>query len=105
VGQKEGAAVQLDTIVRFHAREGQEEVIDAAMRDSAAGVRAEPGCLEIGYFRSTRDARLYYIHSRWLDEAAFDLHGDFLHTLRFLELVREAIDHELQVARVRRLNY
>jgi len=32
--------------------------------------RAEPGCLDIHAFRSTRDARLFYIHSRWKDEAS-----------------------------------
>ncbi|HEX2569114.1 MAG TPA: hypothetical protein VH877_06090 [Polyangia bacterium] len=28
-----------------------------------------------GGFRSTRDPRLFYLHSRWVDEAAFDLHA------------------------------
>jgi quinol monooxygenase YgiN len=97
--------MQLDTIVRFHAREGQEGVIAMAMREAAAQVRAEPGCLGIEYFRSTRDALLFYIHSRWRDEAAFELHAELPHTLRFLDLVRPAIDHDLFVARVEKLNY
>jgi len=97
--------MQLDTIVRFHAREGQEEIIAAAMRDAASDVRAEPGCLGIDYFRSTRDRRLFYIHSRWRDEAAFEVHADLPHTVRFLERVTPAIDHELQVSRVMRLDF
>ena len=97
--------MQLDTIVRFHARQGQEENIVAAMRAAAADVRAEPGCLGIEYFRSSRDPLLFYIHSRWLDEAAFELHANLPHTLRFLEQVEPAIDHELQVARVMRLDF
>ena len=96
--------MQLDTIVLFHAREGQEETIAAAMRDAASDVRAEPGCLGIDYFRSTRDPRLFYLHSRWRDEAAFEVHADLPHTVRFLERVTPAIDHELQVARVKRLD-
>lgn len=93
----------LDTIVRFHAREGQEEAIAAAMRDAAADVRAEPGCLGIEYFRSTRDPRLFYIHSRWRDEAAFQVHAELPHTLRFIERVEAAMDHELQVGRLETL--
>ena len=90
----------MDTIVRFHAREGQEEAIAAAMREAALDVRAEPGCLGIEYFRSPRDQRLFYIHSRWRDEAAFQVHAGLPHTLRFLEQVEAAIDHELQVTRL-----
>ncbi len=97
--------MQLDTIVRFHAREGQEDRIEAAMRDAASDVRAEPGCLGIEYFRSTRDPRLFYIHSRWRDEDAFEVHADLPHTLRFLDRVQPAIDHELQVARVVGLDF
>ncbi|HEY4941219.1 MAG TPA: putative quinol monooxygenase [Rhizomicrobium sp.] len=95
--------MQLDTIVRFHAREGQEAAIAAAMREAAPAVRAEPGCLGIEYFRSTRDARLFYIHSRWADEAAFQVHADLPHTVRFLEQVEAAIDHDLEVTRLRPL--
>jgi quinol monooxygenase YgiN len=97
--------MQLDTIVRFHAREGQEETIAAAMREAAADVRAEPGCLGIDYFRCTRDPRLFYIHSRWRDESAFEIHADLPHTTRFLDRIKPAIDHELYVARVKRLDY
>jgi len=95
----------LDTIVRFHARAGQEETIAAAMHEAAPDVRAEPGCLGIEYLRSTRDPALFYIHSRWRDEAAFEVHAALPHTLRFLERVEPAMDHELQVARVNRLDF
>jgi quinol monooxygenase YgiN len=97
--------MQLDTIVRFHARQGQEEIILSAMREVAPDVRAEAGCLGIEYFRSTRDPRLFYIHSRWRDEAAFEVHADLPHTVRFLDRVQPAIDHELQVPRVMRLDF
>jgi quinol monooxygenase YgiN len=97
--------MQLDTIVRFHAREGQEETIASAMREAASDVCAEPGCLGIDYFRSTRDLRLFYIHSRWRDEAAFEIHADLPHTTRFLDRIAPAIDHELYETRVRRLDF
>jgi quinol monooxygenase YgiN len=40
-----------------------------------------------------------YIHSRWVDEAAFELHATLPHTLRFLERAEKLIDHPLDVTR------
>ena len=90
----------LDTIVRFHAREGQDGEIEGAMREACDAVRAEPGCVFIGYYRSTRDPLLFHIHSRWRDEAAFEVHAELPHTLRFLARVEPALDHALKVERI-----
>jgi quinol monooxygenase YgiN len=86
---------------RFHARDGEEDAVAAAMRDVRGLVSAEAGCLAIEYFRSTRDPRLFYVHSRWVDEAAFDVHAGLPHTLRFLERVEPLIDPPLDVTRAR----
>jgi quinol monooxygenase YgiN len=93
--------VELFIFARFHAREGKEEAVAEAMRDMRGPVRAEAGCLGIDYYRSIRDLRLFYVHSRWTDEAAFDLHAILPHTVRFLELVEPLIDHPLDVTRAR----
>ena len=61
--------------------------------------RAESGCLSIHAFRSTRDPRLFYIHSRWRDETAFDHHAELPHTKRFIERIQTLIDHPLDVTR------
>jgi quinol monooxygenase YgiN len=95
--------VELFIFARFHAREGQEDAVEAAMRDMLGPVRAECGCVAIEAFRSTRDPRLFYIHSRWIDEAAFDIHAGLPHTVRFVERVQPLIDHPLDVTRTRRL--
>jgi quinol monooxygenase YgiN len=84
---------------RFHAREGQEEAVVAAMSDMLPPVREEPGCLAINVFRSLRDPRLFYVHSRWTNAAAFDLHSGLPHTVRFVERVQLLIDHPLDVTR------
>ena len=91
--------MEIDTIVRFHAKEGREQDIAEVMREASAAVRAERGCVHIGYFHSTRDPRLFFIHSRWKDEAAFEVHAELPHTLRFLERVEPLLDHELKVDR------
>jgi quinol monooxygenase YgiN len=95
--------MELFVIARFHARAGQDEAVAALMREQLQPVRAEPGCLRILAFRSTRDPNLFFLHSRWVDETAFEVHADFPHTVRFLERVQQLIDHPLDIARVRPL--
>jgi quinol monooxygenase YgiN len=84
---------------RFHALPGQEEAIQAAILEVVPPTRAEAGCIAVHAYRSTRDPRLFYIHLRWADEAAFDRHAQEPHTMRFIERARPLIDHELDVAR------
>ena len=75
----------------------------ATIHEVLGPTRQEPGCLAIDAFRATRDPRLFYIHSRWQDEAAFDHHAQLPHTVRFIERVQALIDHPLDVNRVRML--
>jgi quinol monooxygenase YgiN len=96
--------MELFIFARFHAREGRGEAVAAVLRDQACSVRSEPGCLAIEVFRSTRESRLFYLQSRWIDEAAFDIHADLPSTVRFLERVQPLIDHPLDVTRARPLS-
>jgi quinol monooxygenase YgiN len=93
--------VELYIFARFHARPGEEGAVDTALRDVVGPSREEAGCLSIQAFRSARDPRLFYIHSRWVDEAAFDRHAGLPHTVRFIERVQALIDHPLEVTRAR----
>ena len=93
--------MELFIFARFHARDGQGNAVAAALRDVMPATRGEPGCLAVEAYRSTRDPRLFYIHSRWTDEAAFDRHAELPHTIRFLERVQPLIDHPLDVTRSR----
>ena len=91
--------MELAIFARFHARPGREGAVAEAILDTLAPTRGEKGCLSIHAFRSTRDPLLFYIHSRWTDEAAFELHADLPHTVRFLARVQPLIDHPLDVTR------
>jgi quinol monooxygenase YgiN len=95
--------VELFIFARFRARPGHESALAGAMLDVLAPSREEPGCLSLHAFRSIRDPRLFYIHSRWTDEAAFERHAGLPHTVRFLERVEPLIDHPLDVTRTERL--
>ena len=91
--------MEMFLFARFHARPGQESAVAEALRDVIPPSREEPGCLGIHAFRSTRDRQLFYIHSRWVDESAFDLHATLPHTVSFLDRVQRLIDHPLDVNR------
>ncbi len=94
---------ELYIFARFHARPGLESEVAEAILGVIGRTREEPGCLDVHAFRSSRDPRLFYIHSRWSDEAAFELHAVLPHTVRFLERVEPLIDHALDVARTRQI--
>jgi quinol monooxygenase YgiN len=91
--------MELFIFARFHARPGQDTGVESALRKLIAPTKQEPGCLSIHAFRSIRDARLFYIHSRWADEAAFDNYVGLPHTVQFVEEVQPLIDHELDTTR------
>src|SRR6202790_2879623 len=69
--------------VRVHAREGEEGAVEEALREVAGASREEDGCVSFHTFRSVRDRRLFYIHSRWGDEAAFQKHAKLAHRWDF----------------------
>jgi len=91
--------MELYIFARFHARDGRAAALAAALRAVLAPTRAEPGCLAINAFRSLRDPSLFYVHSRWTDEAAFDIHAELPHTLAFMERVEPLIDHSFEAVR------
>jgi quinol monooxygenase YgiN len=66
-------------------------------------VRAEPGCLAMGVYASVRNPRLFWIHSRWIDEAAFQVHANLPSTQRFMERAERLIDHPFDATRARAL--
>ena len=84
---------------RFHARSGNEAAVAEAIHDVIASTREEQGCLNIQAFRSVQDTRLFFIHSHWISEEAFEIHATLPHTMRFIEHVEPLIDHPLDVVR------
>jgi len=85
--------------VRLHAREGEEKAVEEVLREVMGPSREEAGCVSFHLFRSMRDPRLFYIHSRWRDEAAFQKHAELAHTERFLKKVDVLLDQPREVTR------
>ena len=94
---------ELFIFARFRAKEGLQNAVAATIHEVLRSTRQEPGCLSIHVFSATQDPRLFYIHSRWKDEAAFDHHTQLPHTVRFVGQVQTLIDHPLEVTRARPL--
>jgi len=95
--------MELFIFARFHARQGREARVAAALREVTDKTRAEPGCVAIAFYKSVRDGRQFWIHSRFVDDAAFALHIGMPHTVHFLELVEPLIDHPLDINRTRQI--
>ena len=96
--------MELYIFARFHARPGRERSVEKELHAVVPPSREEAGCLSINALRSVRDAGLFYIHSRWTDEAAFEKHAIQPHTVRFIEQMEPLIDHSLDVTRAELLD-
>lgn len=91
--------MHLYIFVQFHAKAGCESDVERALLEVLGPTREEPGCLAIHAYRPVRDGRLFYVHSKWQDEAAFDRHAELPHTVAFLDEVSALIDHPRQTVR------
>jgi quinol monooxygenase YgiN len=92
---------ELVIFARFHAIEGTEDALAAELRETAARTRAERGCLFVEIYRSVREPRLFFLNSRWIDEAAFDVHAQLASTIAFVERAGRLIDHPFDVTRAK----
>ena len=95
--------MELFIFARFHTREGQEDAVAASLREVVQATRGEPGCVAIAAFHSTREPRLFYIHSKWKDEEAFEKHAQLPHTMRFRKRMETLIAHAFEVNRTERI--
>jgi quinol monooxygenase YgiN len=91
--------MELFIFARFHVRPDKEGEASRTLRDQVRRVRDEPGCLAIDVFAAVRDARLFYLHSRWIDEAAFDRHAKLPSTDLFVKRMENLIDHPFEATR------
>ncbi|HBY60099.1 MAG TPA: hypothetical protein DEH78_09775, partial [Solibacterales bacterium] len=62
-----------------------------------------PGCLRVELFRSVAGPQCFYIHSEWVDQAAFDTHAKMPHMTRFLGLLGELASNAVEAVRTERI--
>ena len=90
--------MEIFLFARFHARPGCEEALRDAIRTVAGPTKQEPGCISYQAYQSVREAGEFYVHSRWRDQAAFEIHASLSHTVQFVSTVEALIDHPLSVS-------
>ena len=91
--------MEMFIFARFHVRAGEESAAENALMEVLGPTREEEGCLSIHAFRSKRDPRIFYIHSRWKSEEAFEIHAGLPHTVRFIETMEQLTDQPLDITR------
>ncbi|HVF17348.1 MAG TPA: putative quinol monooxygenase [Steroidobacteraceae bacterium] len=95
--------MEVDIFGRFQVRPGAESAMEAAIRLVVDATRVEVDCIGIDAFRSTQDGTVFFIHSRWPNEAAFDLHATLPHTRSFLTAIEPLLTHARDITRTIRL--
>jgi quinol monooxygenase YgiN len=89
--------------VRFEPLPGKEMLFREELLRVNEPSRAEIGCLAVRVFESLREPFVFAIHSEWVDEAAFELHAQLPHTVRFLRAAEELLTHPVQGLRTRQI--
>ena len=90
-------------IVRFEPIAGKEAEFRRELLRVVEASRTETGCLAIHAFESLREPPVFAIHSEWADEAAFELHAQLAHTVRFVEAAKELLTHPIEGLRSRQI--
>ncbi len=87
--------------VRFEPLPGRAAEFREELLRVATPARAEAGCLGLRVFESLHEPITFAVHSEWADEAAFDLHAQLPHTLRFLAAAEKLLPHPVHGLRTR----
>ena len=88
---------------RFHARASLEGPLYRALEEVVEASRTESGCRFIYLYRSVRDAGLFFIHSEFGSAEDFEIHAELPHVRKFLSVIPDLVDHELDVNRTERV--
>jgi len=89
--------------VRFEPIPGKEMAFREELLRIIEVTRTEIGCLAIHAFESLQAPFVFAIHSEWVDEAAFELHAQLAHTVRFLGAAEQLLTHPVQGLRSREI--
>jgi quinol monooxygenase YgiN len=93
----------IHTFVRFEPLPGKQQQLRDELMQLLGPTRAEPGCIRIQLFEAVRDPLVFYFHSEWVDEAAFDAHAKLPHMTRFLGLVGGLTTHPVKATRTKQI--
>lgn len=90
-------------IVRMEARSGKEALFREALRQVVESTLTETGCVTIRAFESIKEPVEFAIYSEWVDEAAFERHAHFPHTVQFLAAAEKLLTQPIKGLRAREI--
>ena len=93
----------LDVFVHFEPKPGKQRQLLHELMQVLEPTRAEPGCVRIHLYESTREPLAWYIHSEWTDEEAFEIHAELPHTRRLMDAAVGLITHPFQAVRTNQI--
>jgi quinol monooxygenase YgiN len=70
-------------LARWKAQLGEEDDVEAALRQLQPASRAEPGCIGYQVHRAVEDPTLFVIYEEYADRAAFEDHRGSPHFERY----------------------
>jgi quinol monooxygenase YgiN len=95
--------VSLHVFVRFEPLAGKDAEFRQELLRVVEASRAEIGCVAMRVFESLREPFVFAIHSEWVDEAAFELHAQLPHTVRFIAAAKRLLIHPVEGLRTRQI--
>ena len=93
----------LHIFARIEPRPGKKDDLRNVIADAIASTRAEPGCVRVHLYESSRGPCCFFIYAEWTDAAAFEAHAQAPHILRLAAAVEELATHSLQAARTHQI--
>jgi quinol monooxygenase YgiN len=84
---------------RFEPLPGKESELRAELEAVLEPTRAEPGCVRVNQYESVRGPLCFFVHSQWIDEAAFEAHAKLPHTQRLIERTADLMAQPLLAVR------
>jgi quinol monooxygenase YgiN len=95
--------MSLHFFVGFEPLPGKEQEFREEVLRVVEATRTESGCMAIRLFESIREPSVFAIHSEWTDEAAFELHAELPHTVRFVGVADRLLTHGVEGVRTREI--
>lgn len=77
-----------------------EEFTQASFGDAEGSVRDEPDCFRFDILQDSETASRFYLYEVYRDEAAFEVHLQTPHFLKWKSTVEEMFDGELQILKM-----
>lgn len=78
----------------FHAKAGQESVLQSLLIAMLEPTRNEPGCLRYDLLKDSSNSAIFMFQEQFTDKQAFDEHCQQAHFLNLLDSLEDLLEQE-----------